>query len=66
MSVGVHSGEYHLLLVGGAHRELLIAGPAATEVTRMEKAADPGEIVVSATTAGALPPSCLGPAKAEG
>ena len=55
MSVGVHSGEYHLFLVGGSHRELLIAGPAATEVTRMEKVADPGEIVVSAATSAALP-----------
>src|SRR5215470_11324588 len=31
MSQGVHSGEFHLFVVGESHRELLIAGPAATE-----------------------------------
>jgi predicted ATPase/class 3 adenylate cyclase len=66
MSVGVHSGEYHLFVVGGSHRELLIAGTATTEVTRMEKAAAPGEIVVSGATAAALPAACLGPARAQG
>jgi class 3 adenylate cyclase len=60
MSAGVHSGEYLLFAVGGSHRELLIAGPAASEVVRMEKQAAAGEIVVSAATAAALPPSCGG------
>ncbi len=63
MSVGVHSDEYLLFVVGRSHRELLISGPAATEVVRMEKQAGTGEIVVSASTASALPRSCLGPAR---
>ena len=66
MSVGVHSGEYLLFAVGSSHRELLISGPAATEVVRMEKEAGTGEIVVSAATAAALPPRCVGPARGEG
>src|SRR5215212_8916752 len=55
MSVGVHSAEYLLFAVGGSHRELLIAGPAATQVVRMENEAGTGEIVVSAATAAKLP-----------
>src|SRR5262249_59702983 len=30
MSLGVHSGSFELFLVGDLHRELVIAGPAAT------------------------------------
>ena len=37
MSVGVHSGECSFFVTRGAHRELLVAGPAATEVVRMEQ-----------------------------
>jgi class 3 adenylate cyclase len=66
MSVGVHSGVFHLFVVGGSHQELVVTGPAATEVTRMEKAAQAGEIVVSAATAGGLPARCLGPARGGG
>ncbi|HKH16336.1 MAG TPA: adenylate/guanylate cyclase domain-containing protein [Solirubrobacteraceae bacterium] len=66
MSVGVHSAEYLLFAVGGSHRELLITGPAASEVVRMEKVAGSGEIVVSATTAAGLPSRCLGPARGAG
>ncbi len=56
MSVGIHSGEVHLFLVGRSHRELVIAGPAATTTTVMEHAAGPGEIVVSAATRALLGP----------
>ena len=66
MSVGVHSAEYLLFAVGESHRELLIAGPAASEVVRMEKEAGAGEIVVSAATAAGLPDSCLGGARGGG
>src|SRR5215218_3570154 len=66
MSVGVHSADYLLFAVGRSHRELLIAGPAASAVVRMEKEAGTGEIVVSAATAAALPPSCLGAARRGG
>ena len=55
MSVGIHSGETDYLLVGNDdHRELLLIGPSAGVVTSMEKAAGPGEIVVSTATAEAL------------
>ena len=47
MSQGIHSGELHLFLVGDSHRELLVAGAGATAVTRMEKAAGAGEIVLA-------------------
>src|SRR5215216_4795663 len=66
MSVGVHSAEYLLFAVGSSHRELLITGPAATEVVRMEKEAGTGEIVVSAATAAALPPRLIGQPRGGG
>jgi class 3 adenylate cyclase/tetratricopeptide (TPR) repeat protein len=66
LSVGVHSGRFDLFLVGDAHRELLIAGPAASETVRMEATADPGEIVVSGATAVALPPGVVGEPKGDG
>jgi class 3 adenylate cyclase/tetratricopeptide (TPR) repeat protein len=66
MSAGVHSGEYLLFAVGGSHRELLMAGPAASEVVRMEKQASAGEIVVSPVTAAKLPRSSIGAARGAG
>jgi class 3 adenylate cyclase/tetratricopeptide (TPR) repeat protein len=55
MSIGAHSGECDFFLVGhDDHRELLVTGPAATILTRMEKVAGPGQIVVSDATATAL------------
>jgi class 3 adenylate cyclase/predicted ATPase len=66
MSVGVHSGTFDVFLVGGSHRELLVTGPAATEVVRMEGAADAGEIVVSPATAALLPTGCVGRPKGAG
>ena len=38
MSVGVHTGDYAMFLVGGSHREFLIGGGAATTVVAMESA----------------------------
>ncbi len=66
MSVGLHSGTFHLFRVGDTHHELLISGPAATETTRMEQAADAGEIVVSPDTAARLPAGAVGAAKGSG
>jgi class 3 adenylate cyclase/tetratricopeptide (TPR) repeat protein len=60
MSVGVHSGEFTLLVVGGANRELLVTGPAATRVVRMEQAAEAGQILLSPETAERLPTRCVG------
>ena len=51
MSVGLHSGDIHLFLVGEPTRELLILGPGATATADAEKAADAGQIVVSPATA---------------
>jgi class 3 adenylate cyclase/tetratricopeptide (TPR) repeat protein len=66
MSVGVHSGAFDFFLVGGAHRELMVTGPAATTTVAMEGTAEAGEIVVSDATAGMLPTGVLGEAKGEG
>lgn len=55
MSVGIHSGEVLLLLVGSPTRELLCVGPAATAVTRAEQIAEAGQIVVTEATARRLP-----------
>ncbi len=60
MSVGVHSGAYEQFLVGGSHREHVIAGPAASEVVAMEAAASAGQILLSPATAALLPDRCLG------
>ncbi|HUI04139.1 MAG TPA: adenylate/guanylate cyclase domain-containing protein, partial [Acidimicrobiales bacterium] len=66
MSVGIHSGVFHLFLVGGSHRELIITGPAASATVQAEATADAGEIVVSTATASALPSRVLGAPKGEG
>ena len=58
MSVGVHSGECSFFVTRGAHRELIVAGPAATEVVNLEHIAEAGQIVVSAATASRLPARC--------
>lgn len=59
MSVGVHSGPCHFFLTIEPHRELLVAGPAATRVFELEDLATAGEIVVSAETAAQLDPGWL-------
>ncbi len=60
MSVGIHTGPCHFFLTVEPHRELLVAGPAATRVFELEDLATAGEIVVSAETAAQLDPSWLG------
>ena len=47
MSVGIHSGDIHLFLVGEPTRELVVLGPAATSTADAEKAANAGEIIVT-------------------
>ena len=54
MSAGVHSGAVHFFLTERPHRELLVAGPAATRVFELEDLASASEIVVSAETAAAV------------
>ncbi|HZO62235.1 MAG TPA: tetratricopeptide repeat protein [Gaiellaceae bacterium] len=63
MSIGVHSGVLDLFLVGDLHRELVVAGPAATTTVAMEAIADAGEIAVSRETAARLDPADLGEEK---
>ena len=60
MSVGVNSGQFHCFLVGATHRELLLAGPAATLTVALESAAAAGQIVIGPATAEALPEKHLG------
>jgi class 3 adenylate cyclase/tetratricopeptide (TPR) repeat protein len=66
LAVGVHSGPVAFFLVGTRHRELVITGPAATEVALMEDVAEAGEIVLSPATAALLDPRVLGAAKGPG
>ena len=60
MHVGVNSGRCHFFLVGATHRELVVAGPAASETLRLEDLAHEGEALVSLRTAEALPPGSVG------
>jgi class 3 adenylate cyclase/tetratricopeptide (TPR) repeat protein len=66
MSIGVHSGLLHLFLAGGSHRELVVAGPAASTTIAMEGIADAGEIVISTGTRDLLPAGTTTQAKGEG
>jgi len=61
MSVGLHSGQIHLFLVGSTHRELVLAGPDASLAAATESAANAGEIGISPSTAALLPPSAVRP-----
>ena len=61
MSVGLHSGQIHLFLVGSKHRELVLAGPDASLAAATESAANAGEIGISPSTAALLPPSAVRP-----
>nr|MDP9181446.1 AAA family ATPase [Actinomycetota bacterium] len=60
MSIGLHTGELDVLLVGQRHRELVVLGPAATRTVLMEKVAKRGEVVLSPEAAAGLPFACRG------
>ena len=60
MSVGVHAGSFDFFMVGESHRELIVAGPAATATTVMEAVAKAGQIVVSPAIAERLPKQNVG------
>ena len=60
MSAGVHAGTCEFFLTEVPHRELLVAGPAATRVFELEDLAEAGEIVVSDETAAGVDPDWLG------
>lgn len=66
MSIGIHSGTFPFFLVGGSHRELIIASPDVSKTVEMESAAEAGEILLSGTTASQVDEALLGPTKAGG
>ena len=60
MSFGLHAGDFHFFLVGGIHRELVIAGLDATTCVETEAIATAGEIALSAATARLIDRRLLG------
>ncbi len=54
MACGIWSGCCDFFLVGSSHRELIVAGPAATAVLQLEDKATAGQILVSPRTAAEL------------
>ena len=66
MHVGIHSGDFDFFLVGGRHRELIVAGPDAVVTVEMEDTAEAGEIAVSDATAAELDAASLGDRKGAG
>lgn len=63
MSIGVSTGTIDFFTAGSVHRELLVAGPVATETVSIEALADAGEIGISPGLAAMLDPACIGPPK---
>jgi class 3 adenylate cyclase/tetratricopeptide (TPR) repeat protein len=59
MSAGVHSDAIHVFMTERPHRELLVAGSAATRVFELEDLAEASEICVSAETAAVVDPTWL-------
>lgn len=56
MSVGAHSADFDLFLVGRPEwRELVLAGPDVSRTVELESAAAAGQVLVSAATAVSLP-----------
>ncbi|WP_353813427.1 adenylate/guanylate cyclase domain-containing protein [Agromyces sp. SYSU T00266] len=66
MSVGIHSGSFDFFLVGGSHREFIVAGPGATRTVQMEGAATASQILLSPETAALLPRSSVGAVRGPG
>ncbi len=60
MSVGAHAGTFNFFLVGGVHRELIVAGADATACVATEAAANAGEVALSQSTAGVFEAQLLG------
>jgi len=66
MHAGLHTGRFQFFLVGESHRELLVAGPAASRTVEMEAASEAGEILLSPETAQLLHADTLGEEKGPG
>jgi class 3 adenylate cyclase/predicted ATPase len=54
ISIGAHSGAFHLFLVGDRYRQLVVGGPDTTVAMDRETAAEAGQIVVSGVMADLL------------
>ncbi|MGH2513272.1 MAG: adenylate/guanylate cyclase domain-containing protein, partial [Candidatus Limnocylindrales bacterium] len=66
VSIGIASGAVNLVLAGDDARGLFVAGPTASRMVRLERAAQAGEILLDSETARSLDPSWLGPAHEQG
>ena len=66
VSISAHSDVFDVYLLGDRHKELIVTGPAATTVARLEAIAESGEVVVSPETASQLDPRVLGGSKEAG
>jgi class 3 adenylate cyclase/tetratricopeptide (TPR) repeat protein len=60
MSVGVQAGRFEFLVTGREHRNLILTGPALTQVMCLQDAAQAGEILIDRAIAAALPASSVG------
>jgi class 3 adenylate cyclase/tetratricopeptide (TPR) repeat protein len=65
MSIGVATGTIDFFTAGSVHRELLLAGPVATETVSIEAIADAGEIGISRALARRLDPGSIGPPREQ-
>ena len=66
MTVGASHGPFDVFLAGSGYRELLIIGPAASQVIHLEGQADKGETLVSDEIAATMPAGLLGRRHAGG
>ncbi len=61
MSVGVHTGDFELVLTGSDSVSVVLAGAATDRVLELQSAAPAGRILVSIETAALLPPKQTAP-----
>ncbi|WP_203336668.1 tetratricopeptide repeat protein [Nocardioides limicola] len=67
MSIGAHSGDVDMFLVGPpARRELVLAGPAVSATVELESAATAGGTLISPELAALLPSHWCGGARGSG
>ncbi len=54
-SVGVHTGTFHAVLVGGSRKSLVMCGPSISRLAQLEASASPAQVLASSETAAHLP-----------
>jgi class 3 adenylate cyclase/tetratricopeptide (TPR) repeat protein len=61
MSTGIHSGTFHLFLIGNPehHRELMVCGPGVSATARMESQAGSAGIAMTEQTAARIAPQLV-------